>query len=236
MEKALIVGGTSGIGLAAAGLLADQGFEVVIWGRDPEKLTRALGSLGDRAQGKSVDAGDRESVEEALVAVGPFDHLVIAVSGRKGMGVFRDLDLKVLREGFEEKFFPQLQVAQCALPFLREAGSITFVTAVSSRSRMPGTSGLGAINGAVELMTPTLAKELKPLRVNAISPGVINTTWWDFMTASEKKAAFDAFSKTIPLGRVGEPEDVARMIVAMIENSYLTGQVITVDGGVSLGQ
>lgn len=236
MEKVVIAGGSSGIGLATAALLSAKGYEVVIMGRDPAKLASAVAGLGDKVAAKALDATDREALQKGFSAIGDFQHLVIAVSGRKGMGAFRTLDLKTLREGFEEKFFAQLQVAQAALPFLTGKGSITFITAISSQSRMPGTSGLGAINGALEIMTPTLAKELKPLRVNAVSPGVINTPWWDFMSAPEKQAAFEGFTKTIPAGRIGEPKEVAALVGAVVENEYLTGQVIAVDGGIGLGQ
>ena len=140
-----------------------------------------------------------------------------------------------MKDGFEEKFITQLQTAQEALPYLNKSGTITFITAVSSQSKLPGTSGIGAINGALEILIPTLAKELKPLRINAVSPGVINTTWWDFLPAEQKKETFEQYAKTIPTGRIGEPKDVATMIVALIENSYITGQTVVVDGGISLG-
>ena len=85
-------------------------------------------------------------------------------------------------------------------------------------------------------MIPALAKELKPLRINAVAPGVVNTTWWDFLPPHKKKETFKQYSETIPLGRVGEPEDIAKMIFSLIDNAYVTGQIIAVDGGLSLGQ
>ena len=135
---------------------------------------------------------------------------------------------------FEFKFFAQLQTAQSALPFMNPNGSITFITSISSRSNAIGTSGLGAINGAIEIMVPTLAKELKPLRINAVAPGVVNTTWWDFLTPEKKDETFTQYAKAIPLGRIAQPDDIAKMIIALIENSYITGQIFAVDGGLSL--
>jgi NAD(P)-dependent dehydrogenase (short-subunit alcohol dehydrogenase family) len=233
MENVVIAGGASGIGLATAKLLAGKGFVTTILGRDPIKLNRVLAEIKN-AKGIIVDAADRAALEKSMSSIGQIDHLVIALSGGKGIGQFRDLKLDDLRLGFDGKFFPQLQAAQAALPYVRSTGSITFITSISSRSKAVGTAGLGAINGALEIMVPTLAKELKPIRVNAIAPGVINTTWWDFLPADKKEETFKQYAETIPLGRIGEPEDVAGLVVTLIENTYITGQVIAIDGGLSL--
>lgn len=222
------------MGLETAKLLSKKGFQVTLLGRDAERLNKALAAIGTTAKGKCVDATDSVTLQQAMADIGQIDHLVIALSGGKGIGQFRDLKLDELRQGFEGKFFPQLQTAQAVLPYIKPTGSITFITSISSRSKAIGTSGLGAINGALETMVPTLAKELKPLRVNAVAPGVINTTWWDFLPKEKKEETFKKYAETIPLGRVGEPADVAGLIATLIENNYITGQVIAVDGGLSL--
>lgn len=214
MQKIIIAGGTSGIGLATAKLLVSKSYQVTILGRNPEKLKNALAEINQsnpsggiqkqnniKAEGKNVDAKNANELKKAFLKTGKFDHLVITISGGKGKGMFQDLNLKTLKEGFEEKFFTQLQTAQEALPYLNVRGSITFITAASAQSALPGTSGLGAINGALETMIPTLAKELKPRRINAVSPGVINTTWWDFLPAEQKKETFEQYAKTIPACR-----------------------------------
>ncbi len=236
MENVVIAGGTSGMGLSTAKLLVDKGYQVTILGRNLAKLNEALAEIGANATGKNIDATNSDALKDVMADIGQIDHLVVALSGGKGIGLFRELDLKDLREGFEGKFFPQLQAAQSVLPFIKPTGSITFITSISAQSKASGTAGLGAINGALEIMIPTIAKELKPLRINAVAPGVVNTTWWDFLTPEKKQETFRQYSSTIPLGRVGEPEDIAKMILAFIENDYITGQIIAVDGGLSLGQ
>ncbi len=234
MDRVVIVGGTSGIGFETAKLLSQKDYDIVIFGRSQDKLTRALNEIDNNVYGKTVDATDLNSLKKAMTEIGKIDHLVIALSGGKGIGKFSDLDLDDLRKGFEFKFFAQLQSAQSALPFMNPNGSITVITSISSKSKAVGTAGLGAINGAIEIMVPTLAKELKPLRINAVAPGVVNTTWWDFLSPEKKLETFAKYAKTIPLGRIAEPDDIAKMIIALIENNYVTGQVIAVDGGLGL--
>ncbi|MDD8018053.1 MAG: SDR family oxidoreductase [Bacteroidota bacterium] len=234
MKRVLIAGGTSGIGFVTAKLLSQKGYDVTIFGRHRDTLDRAVQKLDHHVQGKIVNAADPASLKKAMSEIGAIDHLVIALSGGKGIGKFSDLDLQDLRKGFEFKFFAQLQTAQSALPFMSSNGSITFLTSISSRSKAIGTAGLGAINGAIEIMVPTLAKELKPLRINAVAPGVVNTSWWDFLTPEKKEETFSQYAKTIPLGRIAAPDDIATMVIALIENSYITGQIIAVDGGLSL--
>lgn len=234
IENVVIAGGTSGMGFSTAKLLVSKGYHVTILGRNPDKLNQALSGIGQNVTGKSVDANNSKNLKQTMQDIGQIDHLVIALSGGKGIGNFQNLDLEDLKKGFEGKFFPQLATAQSALPYIRPDGSITFITSISSQSRAIGTAGLGAINGALEIMIPTIAKELKPLRINAVAPGVINTSWWDFLSPEKKQETFKQYTETIPLGRIGEPEEVASMIVSFIENNYVTGQVIAVDGGLSL--
>jgi len=233
-ERILIIGGTSGIGLAAAQLLTERGAHVTVTGRDPARAAAAGNTLGEHGDAVSVDAGDRDAVEDLFHTLGPLDHLVVAASGGSGAGPFRDLNLTDLRSGFDGKLWPQLIAVSAALPRLRPDGSITLITAISAQSAEPGTSGLAAINGALEAMIPTLAVELAPLRVNAVSPGVIDTTWWDFLPADQRAATFDSYARRTPAGRVGQPADVADAIAFLIGNTFTTGVVLACDGGLHL--
>jgi NAD(P)-dependent dehydrogenase (short-subunit alcohol dehydrogenase family) len=182
----------------------------------------------------SVDATDRSAVDKFFAQSGGFEHLVLSLSGGKGAGPFRALNLNDIRSGMEGKFFAQISVAQSALNTLKPGGSVTFISAGSARMALPGTIGLAAINGALETIIPTLAKELAPIRVNAVSPGVIDTPWWDKMPREAKDSIFEQTSKTLPVRRVGRPEDVSQAIVFLIENTFVTGTIIEVDGGAHL--
>ena len=225
-----VAGGTSGIGLAAARRFYEQGAMVTVTGRDAERLRSAEG-MGLSAA--AVDSRERPALDRFFAAQAVVDHLVIAVGGGKGMGEFATLSLDELREGFDAKFWPHLETLQAALPFLSAGGSVTLVTACSSAAKLPGTSGLGAINGALEIMVPVLARELTTIRINAVSPGVVDTPWWNFIPKENRKGAFEQFTANIPVGREAQPEEVADAIVFLAGNAYMTGKVIFCDGGLS---
>jgi NAD(P)-dependent dehydrogenase (short-subunit alcohol dehydrogenase family) len=233
MSTVLIVGGTSGIGEATARAFAARGDEVVVAGRDRGRLEGALGRLGDGVRGEALDAADAEAVATLAQRLRPIDVLVLAASGGSGAGPFADLALDDLRAGFEGKFWPQVTALQQALPALANDGAVVLVTAGSARSALAGTAGLAAVNGALEAMVAPLAAELAPRRVNAVSPGVIDTPWWDAQAPGVREATFEAFA-AVPAGRIGHPDEVAEAIVALATNTYVTGSVLDCAGGAQL--
>ncbi|BAV07400.1 NAD(P)-dependent dehydrogenase, short-chain alcohol dehydrogenase family [Filimonas lacunae] len=231
--KVIIAGGTSGIGLATAILLAEKGALVTVTGRDEAKCKVAAAAHAN-IQAVVLDSSKRDELDTFFQQQGRVDHLVIALSGAKGAGPFAKLNLSEFRDAFEGKFWPHLNTLQAALPSIKEDGSITLITATSATAKMPGTSGLAALNGGLELMIPILAKELKPVRVNAVSPGVTDTNWWSFLPEEAKQEAFAQYATQIPVGRVGKPEEVAEAITCLIDNTYITGTVLHCDGGLGL--
>jgi NAD(P)-dependent dehydrogenase (short-subunit alcohol dehydrogenase family) len=120
---------------------------------------------------------------------------------------------------------------QAALDVLASDASIVLMTGASARAAMLGTSGLAAINGALETMVPVLARELAPRRVNAISPGIIDTPWWDRIAAPVREEMIAGYTATIPMGRVGQAREVADAVAFLIDNQYVTGSVLELDGG-----
>jgi len=230
-QTMVVVGGTSGIGLATAHAAADVDARVIIVGRNSDKLKLAVAGMDGRARGELVDASDRDALDGLFARTGQFDHLVIAASGGIGAGPFGTLTRNYLERGFDAKFWVQWQCAQAALPYLSERGSITFVTANSARMGNPNTSGLAAINGALGAMVLPLAHELGPVRVNAVSPGVIDTPWWTRQPEELKHRLFEQIAATVPVRRVGRAEDVADAIVFLAGNGYVTGVILDVDGG-----
>lgn len=233
-QRVVIIGGTSGIGLATARTLASAGARVIIAGRTPEKVTQALATIEGAVSGEVVDATSREETASFFRRTGSFDHLVLTLASNEGAGEFRTLDFEMLRRVFEAKFWPQLNAAQTSLDFLRKDGSLTIVSAISARVAFPGAAGLGAVNGALESMIPSLARELQPLRVNAVAPGLIATPWWNFLPEEARDGFFAQNGAATPVGRVGQPEDVAEVIAMVINNTFLSGTIIDCDGGAGL--
>ncbi|GAB7129171.1 SDR family oxidoreductase [Silvimonas sp. JCM 19000] len=228
-QRVVVMGGSSGIGLATAKRMAAAGAEVIATGRS---LARLQAALPGHLTGVAVDATDRAALDAFFATTGPIDHLVLALGGGAGAGEFRELELAQLRHGFEAKFWPQLNALQASLAVLR--GSVTLISAISARMAMPGVAGLAAINGALEAMVGTLARELSPLRVNAVAPGVVDTPWWDDKPAGFKAAVFDQQAATLPVRRVGQADDIAHAVQFLSENGFVSGTVIECDGGLHL--
>jgi NAD(P)-dependent dehydrogenase (short-subunit alcohol dehydrogenase family) len=233
-QHIVIVGGSSGIGLATAGHLLASGARVTITGRDENRLAEAARGLGPEAQVLRMDAAAADALPDQFAQIGKFDHLVLALGSGKGVGPFGSVSLPDVKLGFEEKVYAHFATAQAALPFLNPTGSLTFIAGVSAQAAAPGTAGIGAANAAVAQLVPILAVELKPLRVNGVSPGVIDTPWWNAFPEDQKQAIFETYAAKTPVGRVGRPEDIAQAIAFLIGNSFMSGHMLICDGGLRL--
>jgi NAD(P)-dependent dehydrogenase (short-subunit alcohol dehydrogenase family) len=237
----VVIGGTAGIGLATARQLLTEGHTVTVVGRDADRLKGALDQLAadapnpDAVGGRTADLTSQADLDTLFGALGPVDHLVVTAPGNGSVGPLAELDLDALSAAFQSKFVSTARAIQAALPTLAKTGSITLVSAASAQCAVPGTAGLAAVNGAVETLVPTLALELAPLRVNAVSPGVVDTAWWDRIAPPEQRAAvFESFTPVIPVGRVARPEEIADVIALLVRNGFMTGTVIPADGGARL--
>lgn len=233
-QTIIIVGGTSGIGLETARIAVNAGAKIWLTGRETEKAQQVQTSLGPSAHVRVFDASDAEAVGSFFSEVGSFDHLVLALSGGKGAGAFASVSEQDIRDGFNAKFFLHWNLAQASLKTLCETGSITFISAASARMGNPGTAGLAAINGAIQALVKPLAAELKPLRVNAVSPGIIETPWWNRPGEEVRFDALKKMAESSPAGRAGHPQEVASAILFLMSNAFMTGIILDCDGGIRL--
>lgn len=234
-QQAVIIGASAGIGEAAASAFAARGAAVTITGRSKERLDQAARRIGHAVHAAELDATDREALDSFFATTGTVDHLVLSASpGAVGAGPIATLDEAALRQAFDGKFFAHVKAIQAALPRLRRDGSVTIVTAATARAAFAGIAGIAAVNGALETMVGPLAVELAPLRVNAVSPGVIDTHWWNVLPEDQRQAYFDSVAAVTPVRRVGKPEDVADAIVYMADAGYVTGTVLECTGGTNL--
>lgn len=232
-HTALIVGGTSGIGLATARQLTAAGARVHVAARGKERLDELV-ATDPALTGHQADGGDPAQITAVAETVGSIDWLIITLSGSEGVGAVADLDLAMLRRAFDAKFWAHLTTIQAVLPHLTQTGSITLLGAISAQAGMPGTAGIAAINGAVEALVRPLATELSPIRVNGVSPGVVDTPWWSGFPDDARQAYFDQAARALPARRIATADDVAAAVVLAATNPNLTGTIIQSDGGARL--
>lgn len=225
-KKVVVVGGSSGIGYAAAQQARAEGADVVIASRNAERLQAAADRLG--AKGIAADVSNDVSVVDLFRACGPVDHVVVTAAQLKS-GPFKTVSMEDVRATFEGKFWGAWRVARAAE--IRPGGSLTLVSGFLSIRPRPGSAIVGAANGALESLTRALALELAPVRVNCVSPGIIDTPIRAAMPEAARKDMLAKTAAGLPVGRVGEAEDIARQIHAFIANGFATGAIVYIDGG-----
>jgi NAD(P)-dependent dehydrogenase (short-subunit alcohol dehydrogenase family) len=230
-ESVVIIGGSSGMGLAIAKEAAYAGAAVIIAGRSQGKLDEASRVIAGDVASYIVDLSEEGSVMKLFQSIGSFDHLVVTGSSVK-TGQLRELSLADARASMDSKFWGAYMAAGYAQ--IRPKGSITLFSGILSRRPSPGLASLAAINAAVEALGRALALELAPIRVNVVSPGLTDTPAYATMPDDARKGMFAAAAKRLPVGRVGKPEDIASLTLELMRNNFLTGLVIDVDGGAML--
>jgi NAD(P)-dependent dehydrogenase (short-subunit alcohol dehydrogenase family) len=230
-KRVIIIGGSSGIGLAVAEEAALQGAEVVIVSGNAERVQQALKSIGGDAHGQAVDVSDEKAVEGFFANIGAFDHLVFTAGDSLQLHELADTDLKQARRAFELRYWSALATVKYGSPQIRKGGSIVLTTGVAGRRPHSGWVIAASVCGTIEALTRALAVELAPIRVNAVSPGVVRTNLWQNMSSSEREQLFENVGKRLPVGRVGEAHDIAQAYLFLMQEGFSTGQTVVVDGG-----
>lgn len=225
-KRVLVVGASGGIGRATVEAFARAGARVVAAGRPGTSLDAAAQASDGEAA--ALDFTDDAAVEAFFVGREPFDHVVVTAASTK-TGPIGALSLADAQASMDSKFFGAYRIARSAK--IHDGGSLTFVSGFLS-TRPSATSVLqGAINAALEALGRGLALEQAPVRVNTVSPGLIDTPLYAGMSSGGRQAMFEGAAKRLPARRVGQPEDIAQAILFVATNPYVTGTTVTVDGG-----
>jgi len=225
-KKAIVFGGTSGIGLSATQMLSDKGAHVIALSRNPDKLK----TVPKNVTTKKMNVLDRDALEKFFQEVGEYDILVnSATGGARAVGPFLSMDLDGYKASFD-KLWGYTNVVRYGTKFLKDNGNIVLVSGSPARKCRPGQIAISSVGGAVEAFARGIAPEIAPKRINIVSPGIIDTP----MSPLQGKEREDYYKNTTNnnlIPRAGTPDEVATGIIFAIENEFITGTTIDIDGG-----
>jgi len=228
-KKALVFGGTSGIGLATVQQLVALGAEVVALGRDESKAA----ALPDAATFRQCDVRDREALAAIFAEFSPFDILVSAATGgSRAIGKFAEMDMDGYMGSFD-KLWGYANVVRFGVEHLSDNGAIVLVSGSPARRCGEGQVALSSVGGAVEALSRAVAKEIAPRRINVMSPGLIDTPMVP-LAGEERKAHYEKLTGNNLISRAGTPDECAQGVIFLIQNDFVTGTTLDVDGGILL--
>lgn len=229
-DKVLVIGGTSGFGKEVAIMAQHKKAEVYVIGRDQERVNKLR--YDENIQGSSLDAQDPQQLERFFNKYGSFDHVISMLGGAMGGG-FLDSSVAKIRQAIEDKFFANLQLVQIASKYLRQNGSIILTSGAGGHPYDASGAIIG--NQAIDTMVKGVAVELAPdHRINAVAPTWTPTGLWRDLDSQQLARQEANVAENVPLGRVAKLEEVASAYIYLMENDFITGQILNVDGGVDL--
>jgi NAD(P)-dependent dehydrogenase (short-subunit alcohol dehydrogenase family) len=228
-KTVVILGGSSGIGLATAQAALAEGAKLIITGRSRERLEAARIKLQADVRTVALDVTDEPGTRALFGSFDKVDHVFVTA----GMVTF---DPKLapasdaLRPALDQRFWGALYAAKYAATKMGAGGSITFMSGTTAIRPLPGAAVATASCGAVEAFARSLALDLAPIRVNTIQPGLVDTPFLDLL-GDRRQALIDDYSRRLPVGRPGRPEEIADAVLFLMRNQFVTGITLTVDGG-----
>jgi NAD(P)-dependent dehydrogenase (short-subunit alcohol dehydrogenase family) len=233
-KRIVVLGGSSGIGLATAQAAGREGASVVIVSSRRARVDEALATLRAGAERDVADLTDEGAVQSLFERIGAFDHLVFTAGESLLLAPLAEMDLTAARGFFGLRYWGALLAAKYGSPHIRAGGSIVFTSGLAAHRPHPGWTLGASICGAMEGLTRALAVELAPVRVNIVCPGVVQTPLWSSMTDEGREALYRQMAERLPVRHVGTADEVAESYLYLMRQTYGTGQVIVVDGGGAL--
>jgi NAD(P)-dependent dehydrogenase (short-subunit alcohol dehydrogenase family) len=233
-KRIVVLGGSSGIGLAVAQQAVARGATAIIASSNADRVKQAVATLGGKAEGHALDLSNERDIQNFFQKIGDFDHLVFTAGDTLQLNELAATDLTKARHAFELRYWAALAAVKYASPHIRKDGSIVLTTGVAGRRPHKGWTVAASVCGTIEALTRALAVELAPIRVNAVCPGVVRTNLWQSMNADAREHLYESVGKTLLVGRVGEASEIARAYLFLIQQGYSTGQTVVLDGGAVL--
>jgi len=232
-QTVVVIGGSAGIGLETARLARTEGAEVILTGRNPDRLKDAAAELGALSSA-AFDATDNQQLEHFFDELrGPIDHLMLSGSGPY-YAPLAEMDFEQARQDIDRHVLLPMRVARHVTGKMRPGGSLVFISGTGGRHRGTGLTLIGAITAATPALVANLAVEIAPIRANVIAPGFVDTPLSASLLGEELDERREELRTTLPIGRVIGPEDVAALAVHLMANTALTGATYDVDGGQQL--
>jgi NAD(P)-dependent dehydrogenase (short-subunit alcohol dehydrogenase family) len=229
-QTVVVIGGSAGIGLGTARLARAEGAEVIVTGRNPERLERAARDLG-AASSAAFDATDPERLERFFGALpAPVDHVMVT-AGAPYYAPLREMDLDRVREDLEAHLFLPLHVGRLSVGRVRPGGTLLFIGGTGGRRPDVGLVMVSAITAAMPALVANMAIEIAPVRVNLIAAGFVDTPLSAALLGDDLERRREQLRTTLPIGRVVAPDDVAALAVHLMANTALTGATYDIDGG-----
>jgi NAD(P)-dependent dehydrogenase (short-subunit alcohol dehydrogenase family) len=233
-QRIVVLGGTSGLGFATAQAAAKDGASLVVVSSRPESVDRAKTALGAGTEGFVCNLSDENKIKELFERIGPFDHLVYTAGENLRLNVLSETSLDNARQFFNVRYWGAFAAVKYATPFIRGNGSIVLTSGTAGARPQKGWTVAASICGAMDGLTRALAVELAPIRVNAVCPGVVKSPLWNAMSSEQRETMYHNEGARLPVGRVGEVEDIAEAYLYLMRERFSTGQITVVDGGTML--
>ena len=233
-KRIVVLGGTSGIGLAVAAAAAADGAQVLVASGDEARVKRALTTLPASAKGHALDLSNAAAIETFFDAVGPFDHLVYTAGEALKLSPLGEGDIASARHFFEVRYWGAVMAARAGRHKIQSGGSIVFTSGIAGARPGPGWSVAASICSAMEGLTRALAVELAPIRVNIVSPGVVETPLWREMPEEARESLYASEARRLPVGHVADAQEIAEGYLYLMRQTFATGQTLVIDGGALL--